>query len=117
MAARPGETRLEHWSIRMGGGPYTAPECFAIWAVGEVYGHPSPRHPDGKMIHTTQIVAMNVEEGWLETKNTRYALGEIDPEFQKWITENGISLSRYKLCHTREASMIPRQPAMGFAGA
>ena len=39
---------------------------------GYVYNH--PQLPDGMHIHTSAIVDVNEEEGWLKTLNTDYEL-------------------------------------------
>jgi hypothetical protein len=55
--------RLEDWFVFHG-----------ILLVGAVYGHPNPRHCDGKRIRTSRIIRQ-LDDGTIETQNTRYTLG------------------------------------------
>ncbi len=55
------QPRLENW-VRYG-----------TFFMGNVYNHLS--FADGSLVRTSRCHAFSIEERWLETRNTRYALG------------------------------------------
>jgi len=71
--------------------PYKAPEQRQPCLVGEVYGHPNPRHEDGKLVRTTAI--QKTEGRWVQTRNTIYELdGPPAPGYQKYCDDNSITI-------------------------
>jgi hypothetical protein len=76
--------RLENWHCFVPVNPYLPPETLALCLRGEVYDH--PHYPDGDRIRTSRV--LSVEGKNITTQNTVYVLGEIDPEYKKWIDEN-----------------------------
>lgn len=69
---------------------YTPPECRFKALSGQVYGHPCFK--DGDKVVTSGLVSCGWDNGVfvVETRNTKYILGEISPEYLKWMEENGI---------------------------
>ena len=63
------EYRLENWEIRCQGG--SIPKAYA---TGIVYDN--PKFPDGTEIVTSQIVEMEIEQGYIKTLNSKYILGK-----------------------------------------
>ena len=86
--------RLERWSLFTESDVYTAPECLVYQVQGFVYGN--PKFEDGKFVHTSRIVELNIEEGYAQTLNIRYELGEVNPNYTAWLEENGKSLQSIK---------------------
>jgi hypothetical protein len=80
-------SRLENWSIVNSGNPFTAPELIRKLVNAEVYDHPT--RPNGDHITTSYIKEYNINDGWVQTKNTRYTLGAIDPSYSEWLEQNG----------------------------
>lgn len=79
---------LHDWAVMAGPSNYfEAPELWEPRLVGAVYGHPDPRHPDGKRIQTSRIAAA---EGRVVTtqRGTRYRLGRIDPRYRSWLQDH-----------------------------
>ena len=77
--------RLEQWAICASSDvtPYTPPECIKRVLTGLVYGH--PRFPDGSSVRTSELVELNLDWMWGQTCNTRYELGECDPEYAMYV--------------------------------
>jgi len=76
--------KIENWGIVLRGGPYQAPEQFTTHLVGAVYGHPNPRHYDGKHIQTSAIVSGDPATETVTTRSgSVYELGEVAPEYEK----------------------------------
>lgn len=49
--------QLKEWSYGTRcSDPYTAPELISTCLSGKVYGHPDPRHCDGKEIVTSRVI-------------------------------------------------------------
>ena len=73
--------RLENWSLVIKTvNPYQAPELGVQCLHGFVYGY--PRFEDGTEITTSRIE--RIEEEIVVTKSgTRYALGDVDPDYEK----------------------------------
>jgi len=61
------EASLRNWKLHW----LPPPEDCQV-ACGEVYGH--PKFPDGRRIHTSQIVNFNSKHGIVETLHTFYRL-------------------------------------------
>ncbi|MDR4305953.1 hypothetical protein IHQ68_04850 [Chelatococcus sambhunathii] len=57
---------IESWTVvaEPGGAPAL---------IGRVHGH--PQIPDGRLTHTSYLVAMSEREGWARTLNRFYRLG------------------------------------------
>ncbi len=47
--------------------------AFAPCLIGRVTGHPTVR--DGRLVHTSVLIAISVREGWARTLNRFYQLG------------------------------------------
>lgn len=82
--------RLENWSIVRSFGLFANSIDVLgsedkIGLSGYVYGHPDFDDGDGP-IHTTRIIMTNGKKAI--TRNTQYILGEVDPEYDKWMQEN-----------------------------
>jgi hypothetical protein len=73
---------LHRWSVGDLGDAYSAPEqrrkC--------LYGH---RDSDNKWVRTSPIVTIKGRE--IHTENSIYILEDIDPEYLKWMDENGFT--------------------------
>lgn len=69
---------------------FTAPELYAQVLVGKVYGHPHPDHYDGKDVRTSEIISQGRlnEFSTVETKNTIYLLGTMEPGYKEWCDKN-----------------------------
>ena len=50
--------------------------------MGYAFGHAN--HPNAKFIYTSSIVSVDPSKGLVETLNTTYQLGEINPEYKRW---------------------------------
>ena len=86
--------KLENWKIvKHAPSLYTAPELMTPTLVGNVYNH--EKHSDGKMVQTSNLVALNIQQRIGVTKNTVYDLGKVDEKWLRWITENGYNLNDY----------------------
>lgn len=93
--------RIENWSVRAIGDEYTAPEAMRTVLVGEVYE--DIRAADGTLVQTSSLEEIDAEAGWAQTKNTRYRLGKVSPEFQSYLDQNGYKLSDYVMREKRDA--------------
>lgn len=60
---------------------------------GIVSGH--PKLPDGKILTTSPILQLNVEEKICITENYTYTLGNPNEVFLKFLEENQIELSKF----------------------
>jgi len=55
---------------------------------GKIYG--DLRFADGTAIHTSTVVEVNEEGGYVVTKSgTKYILGNISPEYAQWVKDKG----------------------------
>lgn len=84
------EVRLEQWSISGLWPGWQAPngsqpDYLEIKLNGEVYGH--DRFDDGERVSSSVI--LNVQGRKIETHNTIYILGEIDPKYLQWCIDQG----------------------------
>jgi hypothetical protein len=60
------EMRLENWEVEdLSPGKQ--------WVVGNVYGH--PHHHDGKFVHTSLVVELDLPGKTVKTLNSTYRLG------------------------------------------
>jgi hypothetical protein len=75
---------LEDWAVvpSPNSGSYQAlrPGNFL---VGRAFGH--QRIETGKFIFTSPIVRVDIEDKLVETRNSRYLLGQISEEYKAWI--------------------------------
>jgi hypothetical protein len=44
--------------------------------MGTIYGDTKGRFNDGDLITTSTVRVLNLEEGWVQTRNSLYKLGE-----------------------------------------
>jgi len=81
--------KLEDWSAEGRQNLWSAPELQRISIVGRVYGHPDQEtFPDGDRICTSYV--KNVDGRIITTHSgSTYELGEIAPEYEQWITNQG----------------------------
>lgn len=80
--------RLENWSVTMAN-PFGAPETGGSMH-GKVYGH--PRFDDGDKVTTSKIKDVDTSTGGhvvITHSGSRYLLGEPNPDYIKWLEENG----------------------------
>lgn len=75
--------RLENWYITDNDNGYTAPEMLRKFAIGDVYGHPT--RPEGDHIRTAYLIEINLEAGYIVTKNSRYELGTPEKGYQEYM--------------------------------
>ena len=88
--------RLENWSIGTAYvNPYQAPETIEKHINGTIYDDEEGRFPDGSEISTSTVQELNLNEGYAQTRNTRYTLGEPDKSYIEWLKEQGKSLEDY----------------------
>lgn len=76
--------KLENWATVLTS-PWIAPEIQHLHLAGTVYNHSNPeRHPDGKEIRTSYIVAA---KGRIvkTVSGSVYKLGKINKEFRKFL--------------------------------
>lgn len=45
-----------------------------MWVTGNIYGHPA--FPDGKFVHTSRVVGLDLDTRTLSTLNSTYHLGK-----------------------------------------
>ena len=81
---------LQEWSVVMSGDKYTAPECRRPRLTGLCKNH--PKFPDNTRIYSSKILSS--EGRVVETLNTKYLLGRIDPKYREWIRDNYGSYDR-----------------------
>ncbi len=87
--------RLENWSLTQTLDPYQAPELAVVRLRGYIYE--DNRFLDGSPIITSRVLTVSLINKVAQTRNTKYELGEIDPDFLKWMNENGHKLSDYEV--------------------
>lgn len=84
------KVRIECWSaMESTNDPFVAPELKNIRLRGRVFGHPVKK--DGDLVKTSYIQGVNGK--LVYTMNTVYELGEVDPEFLKWMKMMGIEFN------------------------
>jgi hypothetical protein len=78
--------RIENWSVVEGLCSESYRELQpGSHLMGYAFGHAN--HPNSKFIYTSSIVSFDLEKGLVETLNTTYQLGEVDPEYKSWDPE------------------------------
>lgn len=75
---------IENWSLESESDFYKAPELKRMQICGKVYNHPDAN--DGKTIKTSFV--KSVKGKIVHTRNSVYQLGEVDPNYKKWVEEN-----------------------------
>lgn len=80
--------RLERWSPRLVGGPYTPPELAPTVIRGFVFDDTTERWPDDHPIQTSPIASA---DGLTVTtaSGSTYLLGEPDPDWVRWLAQQG----------------------------
>jgi hypothetical protein len=84
MQTQKPSVKLEDWAVvpSPNSGRYEALRPGNL-LVGRAFGH--QRIEAGRFIFTSQIVHVDIENKLVETRNTRYLLGEISEEYKAWI--------------------------------
>jgi hypothetical protein len=73
---------IEDWAVvGVPPSPYRAPELTPQMLQGRVFGHPDPKHEDGTLVQTSAIVSIDLERRRIETENTVYLLGTVQPKY------------------------------------
>ncbi len=72
------EVRIENWSI-VSPSSFIMPELQSRVLQGKVFGH--PRFNDNSPVSTSTIIEIDLEVGFIITRNTKYILGKIDNEY------------------------------------
>ena len=77
------KTQLKNWSFGSQGDDfYQSPEQMVPCLQGNVFGHPNPRHHDGKFIVTSRLIGKR--NGLAMTQSgTEYELGDVEPNYEK----------------------------------
>ena len=86
-----GNPKLENWYISSKGldlKPYSMLEEQIYVLIGDVYGHPTERHYDGKTVCTSEVIDLDLKNGVAKTKNTIYELGKPSESWLKWLKDN-----------------------------
>ena len=91
MVSKP-EVSIDRWAFRTPPDPYKAPEALPTVLTGHVEDHPSL--PDGPTT-TSRVVRISIVDKEVETLNTLYRLKEPDPDFVRWLEENGKRLEDF----------------------
>jgi hypothetical protein len=87
---------LESWKlIRYSSNPYRAPETWTNKLAGIVFNH--PKQPDGSSVITGHLIELDTVARTAVTTGNKYTLGEPDPEWLKWLAENGYNLTDYSI--------------------
>ena len=80
---------LDMWSIvNKNVNAYSSPERIFSTLSGKAYNH--PRHAHGKIITTSSLIKSRGLS--VDTVNTHYVLGSIDPSYKEYLDEKGIAL-------------------------
>ena len=87
------EVLIENWSVIDGqrNQEFIAPECRLYKLHGNVYGHPG--FNDGDPVNTGILIAVNIPDKTASTTNTKYRLGEPDPQFVEFLKERHKSIN------------------------
>jgi hypothetical protein len=77
------KAQLKKWSFgSRNHSPYAAPEQLCLCLQGNVYGHPNPRHHDGKFIVTSRLIGKR--NGLAVTQSgSEYELLEVEPTYEQ----------------------------------
>ena len=85
--------RLENWSIKFfDDNPFIHPKFRNKYLCGNIYDDEKGRFADGKQVYTSSIQKLNLDERYVQTRNTRYILGETSEEYMEWLKSEGIEL-------------------------
>ena len=82
---------LQDWNFRVvcrADDLFLAPELLLKSVVGNVYGHPNPRHHDGKRVVIGTVRA--VDGRFVKTRRTTYRLGRVSRRYRAWMSKTGI---------------------------
>jgi len=87
--------KLENWKyIKYSSNPYKAPELTTFKLAGQVYGQEG--RVDGASIITSEVVDLDTTARTAKTASgTKYELGEPDPDWVEWCTNEGFILSDF----------------------
>ena len=77
--------KIQNWKV-VNIAPYKPPEQWVMGLCGEVYGHPN--FADGSPVQTSRICG--TFGTLVYTKNTMYILDGVDPEYRRWVDEQGL---------------------------
>jgi hypothetical protein len=89
--------KIEDWAIgSIGGEPYKAPEAQSKALYGHVLDHPT--HGDIPFARTSAIVNIDLANRRVETQNSIYLLGKINPDYLVWAMRNSQSPTKEILC-------------------
>jgi len=69
--------RLENWSIDKN----CCGDAGDAWVYGNIYDDEQRRFEDGCSIKTSKIIALNLGDKYVQTRNTKYELGKISEVF------------------------------------
>ena len=87
--------KLEDWSVVcLDENPYLAPELKTVKLQGTIFDD-NRGFLDGCLVLTSKLVRLNVETKTAQTLNTTYILGNIDPEYDKWLKDNGMEIKSF----------------------
>lgn len=68
--------------------PYRDPSTYTgVVLCGVVTGH--PKHTDGATISTSRVERISSSSGVAVTQNNTYALGTMDPKYERWRKRHG----------------------------
>lgn len=87
---------MDDWSILYYGDVYEAPELRDNILRGAI--HNDIRFDDGEYIRTSRITKIDLVDGFIQTRNTKYKLGKVDPKYYQWCKDNkldNLSLDKY----------------------
>ena len=81
---------LENWSCQsIDDISNTKPEDIKMVFCGNVYNHKSI--DDGTYVHTSTVKEINLKEGFIITRNSKYKLGKVDKEYLLWCIDHNVS--------------------------
>lgn len=87
-------SKIDNWSfVNILEDEYKAPEQATVVIIGTVYG--DSRAVDGTPIRTSILEKFDIKNNRAFTRNTLYDLGSIDPAFEKYMVDNGHTISQY----------------------
>jgi len=87
--------RLENWSVGSIWNGFQAPELEEKQLRGAVYEDEFNRFEDGMRIQTSLLVELNLKDGYAQTLNTKYILGNPSEDYLKWLEDNNMSLDQF----------------------
>lgn len=89
---------LGNWSVQVWTpDPYKPPETGIYVLSGKIYGDRREKFKDneGERIITSKLIEFNIQKKLARTNNSIYRLADIDPEWLKWLEENGHKLEDF----------------------